>query len=199
MLWFVYCRDKPGATPLRRQTTEAHWAFMDRYAPAMVARGPTLAADGTPTGSMHILDLPDAEAARVFAYDEPFYKAGVFAEVMIRRWRNALDRTMWDFHGDPEHNRRFLIIGHGKPGSSATRDRLLEAHRSYFIDNHYQERFIARGPLRSDDDADWVGSAMLIELPARAAVEAMLADEPYVRNGLYDSIEIHDWRFGGRH
>ena len=200
MLYFVHCRDKPGATALRRQTTEAHWAFMDRYAPSMIARGPTLAEDGaTPTGSMHILDLPDAEAARVFAYDEPFYQAGVFADVLIRRWRNALDRTMWDFHGDPDHNRRFLIIGHGKPGMSATRDTLLDAHRRYFVEHHYQERFIARGPLLSDDGAAWVGSAMLIELPDRAAVAAMLADEPYVRNGLYESIEIHPWRFGGRH
>ena len=199
MLTFVYCRDKPGALALRRQTTEAHWAFMDRYAQAMIARGPTLAEDGTPTGSMHILDLPDAAAARAFAYDEPFYQAGVFAEVMIRPWRNALGRTMWDFKGDPEHNRRFLVIGHGKPGMSATRDTLLDAHRSYFIERHYQERFIARGPLLSDDGTEWVGSAMLIELPDRAAVAAMLADEPYVRNGLYDRIEIHPWRFGGRH
>jgi len=40
---------------------------------------------------------------------------------------------------------------------------------------------------------------MMIELPDRAAVEAMLVDDPYVRAGLYDSIEIHNWRFGGRH
>lgn len=200
MEYFVYCRDKPNTAALRKQMVETHWSFMDRYAPAMIARGPTLAEDGaTQTGSMHIIDLPDAAGAHAFAYDEPFFKAGVFAEVMIRRWRNALGRTMWDFHGDPDHNRRFLIIGHGKPGMSATRDSLLDAHRAYFIDNHYQERFIARGPLLSDDGADWIGSAMLIELPSRAAVEAMLADEPYVRNGLYEDIEIHPWRFGGRH
>jgi hypothetical protein len=33
----------------------------------------------------------------------------------------------------------------------------------------------------------------------RAAVEAMLAGAPYVRAGLYASVEIHDWQFGGRH
>lgn len=199
MEYFFYCRDKPGTGALRKQIVETHWSFMDGYAPAMIARGPTLAEDGmSQTGSMHIVDLPDAEAARVFAYDEPNYKAGVYGDVMVRRWRNELGRTMWEFKGDPEHNKRFLIIGHGKPGMSDTRNRLLEGHRRYFIEKGYQERFIARGPLLSDNGTQWAGSAMMIELPDRAAVEAMLADEPYVRAGLYDSIEIHNWRFGGR-
>ncbi len=40
---------------------------------------------------------------------------------------------------------------------------------------------------------------MLIELPSRDAAEAMLAGEPYVRHGLYETLEIHNWRPGGRH
>jgi uncharacterized protein YciI len=45
---------------------------MDRYKAEMIARGPTLADDGdTPTGSVHIVDLPDPAAARAFAFGEP--------------------------------------------------------------------------------------------------------------------------------
>jgi uncharacterized protein YciI len=44
-----------------------------------------------------------------------------------------------------------------------------------------------------------VGSALLVQLGDRAAVEAMLAGAPYVQAGLYASVEIHDWQFGGRH
>ena len=51
---------------------------------------------------MHIVDLPDAEAARVFAFEEPCYVAGVYSEAMVRRWHNALGRTMWEFEGDPD-------------------------------------------------------------------------------------------------
>jgi uncharacterized protein len=197
--YFIYCRDKPGTGPLREELAEAHWSFMDRYAGAMIARGPTLTADRTEaTGSMHMVDLPGAEAARVFAYQEPYHRAGVYQEVLVRRWRNALGGTMWDFQGDPSANRRFLVLGHGKPGASATRDALLDQHRRYFAERGYGDRFIQRGPLLSDDGAEWVGSAMLVELPDRAAVEAMLADEPYVRAGLYADVEIHDWQFGGR-
>jgi hypothetical protein len=39
---------------------------------------------------------------------------------------------------------------------------------------------------------------MLAELPGRAAAEAILADSPYARAGLYDSIEVHNWQPGGR-
>ena len=80
---------------LRMQLLEAHWSFMDDYADGMIARGPTLTEDGrTATGSLPLVDLPDAAAARVFAFEEPNFKAGVYAEVMIRRWRNLLGRTM---------------------------------------------------------------------------------------------------------
>jgi uncharacterized protein len=199
MEYFFYCRDKPGTEALREMTTEPHWSFMDAYADAMIARGPTVTSDGTKvTGSMHIVDLPDAEAARVFAFEEPYYRAGVFGEVLVRRWRNGLGGTMWDFHGDDVNYRRYLIIGHGKSRMDAARDGLVAEHRRYFGDHGYLERLIARGPLLSDDGEHWRGSAILVELHDRAAVDTMLADEPYVRAGLYASVEVHDWRFGGR-
>ena len=199
MEYFFYCRGRPGTEALAEALAEAHWSFMDGYAAAMLARGPTLTPDrATWTGSMHIVDLPDAEAARVFAFEEPNYRAGVYREVLVRRWRNALGRTMWEFDGDPVANRRFLVIGHGRPGVGATRDLLLEAHRRYVADHGYADRFIARGPLLSDDGAEWAGSAWLVELRDRAAVDAMLAGEPFTRAGLYDDVEVHDWQFGGR-
>jgi len=197
--YFFYGRDNPGTGALRRQIVEAHWSFMDGYAAGMVARGPTLAEDGeTPTGSLHIVDLPDAEAARVFAYEEPNFKAGVFGDVMVRRWRNALGRKMWAFQGDPDNNQRFLVIGHARPGAGAARDGLRDARRAFMAGNGYRERLIMSGPLLSDDGADWVGTTLAIELPSRRDAEAMMAADPYAKAGLYDRVEIHRWRFGGR-
>ncbi|HEX9068247.1 MAG TPA: YciI family protein, partial [Ktedonobacterales bacterium] len=72
MEYFFYCRDNPNTSRLREEFIEAHWSFMDHYAAAMIARGPTLNSDGTlATGSMHLVDLPDAAAAQVFAFEEP--------------------------------------------------------------------------------------------------------------------------------
>jgi uncharacterized protein len=199
MEYFFYCRAKPDTGVLWAQLTEAHWSFIDRYADAMIARGPTLTADrATATGSMHIVDLPDAEAARVFAFEEPCYLAGVYSEVMVRRWRNALGSTMWEFEGDPVANRRFLVIGHGSPDPNAVGNELLAAQRQYLFEGGNLEHMIAYGPLLSDDGGAWVGDAMLIEHRDRAGVEAMVASAPPARTGLYATVEVHDWEFGGR-
>lgn len=200
MDYFFYCSDKPGSGPLRKQTVQTHWAFMDAYASALVARGPTLAQDGvTQTGSMHIVNLPDAEAVRVFAYEEPNFKAGVYSDVFVSRWRNELGRTMWEFKGDPDHNQRFLIIAHGRTGVDDACLRLWQDRQSYLAQQGYRERLIANGPLLSDDGTQWAGNAMMIELPDRTAVEAMLKGDPCVKAGLYAQIQTHRWRFGGRH
>jgi uncharacterized protein YciI len=198
MEYFVYCRDRPGSSELRDRTVEAHWSFMDAYADAMIARGPTMdEAREVATGSVHIVDLPDAEAVRVFAFEEPNYLAGVYREVMLRRWQNLLGgATMWDFPAAPPDAGRFLIIGHGA-ATSVSKALRVEQQR-YLVDHGYDDRFIARGPLLSDDGSEWLGGASLVELPDRAAVERMLADAPLTRAGLYAEIEIHDWQPGGR-
>ena len=63
MEFFCYHRDRPASVALRDQLLEEHWSYMDRCATQMIARGPTLASDDTPTGSVHIVDLPDPAAA----------------------------------------------------------------------------------------------------------------------------------------
>jgi uncharacterized protein YciI len=201
MEYFVYCRNKSGVDDLRAEHLEAHWAFMDGYDSRMIARGPTLTEDRTkPTGSMHIVDLESEDEARAFAYDEPYAKAGVFADITIRRWTNALKRTMWDFESDGS-DPRFLFIGQGRTGDDVTarRNELLEAHRAYLNAPGRVERGILRGPLWDETGTDWVGSIFLLEAPDRAFIEAFFADEPYTRDGLYTGFEILPWRFGGRH
>lgn len=199
MEYFIYCRDREGSGPLREQLTEAHWSFMDGYAAAMIARGPTLTPDGiTATGSMHMVDLPDAEAARVFAFEEPNYLAGVYREVLVRRWRNLLGRTMWDFQGNPNGGGRFLVIGHGRPDAGPAPAELREAHRRFLDDLERRRGLIAHGPLLADDGTTWLGSATLIELPDRADVDALLAGDPYALAGRYAEVEVHHWTFGGR-
>lgn len=200
MEYFFYCRGRPGTEAKLEELAEAHWSFMDGYAEAMIARGPTLTSDRTTwTGSMHIVDLPDAEAARVFAFREPFYRAGVYGEVVVRRWRNALGRTMWDYPAEAGNDRRFLVIGHGKPGVEEARWAVEPEQRQWFGMPSHRDAFILRGPLLSDDGAEWVGSALLVQLRDRATVEIMLAGAPYAQAELYASLEIHDWQFGGRH
>ncbi|MEU9318410.1 YciI family protein [Streptomyces sp. NPDC048295] len=179
MEFFCYHRDRPGSETLRAELLEDHWSYMDGYAKEMIARGPTLAGD-TPTGSVHIVDLPDRVAARAFAFDEPGYQAGVYRDVLVRRWRNLLGRTMWDFPGGRTGGNRYLVLGLGT-GQAA--DLTVPLHR---------DELIAYGPLLSDDGTAWLGTAALVRAPDPDTARAVLTAERYA------DIEVHNWQFGGR-
>jgi uncharacterized protein YciI len=197
MQFFFYCRDRAGAAATRQALLKEHWAFMRRYVDTMIARGPTMSADGrTVTGSMHIVDLPDADAARIFARDDPLAKGGVFEDIMVRRYRNVLGRTMWQFGGDPG-SLRFLFIGDAKPGTSAQGRELLDAQRDYLGHADRAPRIILFGPLLGTDGETWEGTAMLLETPDTAAAEALVRGDPAAASQLYARAELRRWRFGG--
>ncbi|WP_405804777.1 YciI family protein [Streptomyces sp. NBC_01187] len=189
MEFFCYHRDRPGSLPLREELLEEHWSYMDRYATEMIARGPTLADDGdTPTGSVHLVDLPDSAAARAFAFDEPNYQAGVYRDVLLLRWRNTLGRTMWEFPGGrtegPTDRNRYLVLGlsTGQVAADPADPGVPPA----------PDELIAYGPLLSDSGTAWLGTAALVRAPDPDTARAVLTPGPYA------DIEVHNWRPGGR-
>ncbi len=181
MEFFCYHRDRTGSAARRDELREEHWSYMDRYAQEMIARGPTVADDGdTPTGSVHIVDLADPVSARTFAFDEPNYQAGVYRDVLLRRWRNLLGRTMWDFPGGPVSGNRYLVLGLGR-GQAADLSAPPDA-----------DDLVAYGPLLSDDGVTWLGTAALVRAPDPATARSILTTDQYA------DIEVHSWYFGGR-
>ena len=186
MEFLFYHRDRPASAALRDELLEQHWSYMDQYAKEMIARGPTFADDETPTGSVHILDLPDPAAARAFAFDEPNYQAGVYRDVLLRRWRNELGRTMWDFPGGRTGGNRYLVLGLGTgPEKGQGQGAELAAPPD-------RDQLIAYGPLLSDDGVTWLGTAVLLRAPDAQTARAILTPHRYA------DIEVHNWRFGGR-
>src|SRR3979490_1373043 len=181
MDFFGYHRDRHGSVALRNELLEEHWSFMDRYAKEMIARGPTLAGDGDPpTGSVHIVDPPNPAAARAFAFDEPNYQAGVYRDVLLRRWRNTLGRTMWEFPGGRTGGNRYLVLG---LGTEQAADLAVPT---------YRDQLIAYGPLLSDNGTSRLGTAVLVRATDAGAAPAALTP------GRYADIEVHNWQFGGR-
>ena len=179
MEFFCYHRDRHGSGALRRALLEAHWNYMDHYEKELIARGPTFDDDDTASGSVHIVDLPDSAAARAFAFDEPNYQAGIYRDVLVRRWRNLLGRTMWEFPGGRTGGNRYLVLGLG----AGSFENFTPADR---------DELIAYGPLLSDDGAAWLGTAALLR--AAGPAEARATFDP----ARYAHIEVHRWEFGGR-
>jgi uncharacterized protein len=179
MEFFCYHRDRPGSLELRDQLLERHWSYMDRYAAEMIARGPTFGDGDRPSGSVHIVGVPDPAAARAFAFEEPNYQAGVYRDVLLRRWHNLLGRTMWDFPGGRTGGNRYLVLG-------------LGAGQAADLTPPGRDELIAYGPLLSDDGTAWLGTAALVRAPDPDRARAVLTP------GRYAGIEVHDWQFGGR-
>jgi uncharacterized protein len=181
--FFCYHRDRPGSVTLRGELLEQHWSYMDRYQAQMIARGPTLAGDGgAPTGSVHIVGLPGPAAARAFAFDEPGYQAGVYRDVLLRRWRNLLGRTMWDFPGGRAGGNRYLVLA---LGAGPAADLAVPPDR---------DELIAYGPLLSGNGATWLGTAALARARDPDAACAILT-----RTGTPASRCMAGNSAGGRH
>ncbi|MGW4470972.1 hypothetical protein ACWENQ_14980 [Nonomuraea sp. NPDC004354] len=117
---------------------------------------------------------------RAFVFDEPDYQAGVYRDVVLRRWRNVLGRTMWDFPCGRDGGNRYLALG---LGCGQTADLVPPPDR---------DELIAYGPPLSDDGTTWLGTALLVRAPDPDAARAVLAVDRYA------DIAVHDWEFGGR-
>jgi uncharacterized protein len=104
----------------------------------------------------------------------------VYRDVLLRRWRNLLGRTMRDFPGGPDDGERYLVLG---LGAGPPADLAVPPGR---------DELIAFGPLLSDDGTTWLGTAVLIRAPDSDTAGAVLTP------GRYAGIEVHNWQFGGR-
>jgi uncharacterized protein YciI len=83
----------------------------------------------------------------------------------------------------------FVVYCKDKPGD--LRGKLRGDHLRYVLSNPGPYRF--GGPLIGDDGRV-IGSILLFEVADRAQLDAILAADPYFRDGLYQSVEIHATR-----
>ena len=89
MLFVIHCVDKDGHLELRKETREAHLAYLKQYQDQIVTAGPTTTEDGQPTGSLLIMEFPDRAAAERFAANDPYAKAGLFQRSEIKPWKKV--------------------------------------------------------------------------------------------------------------
>jgi hypothetical protein len=103
----------------------------------------------------------------------------VYRDVLLRRWRNTLGRTMWEFPGGRSGGNRYLVLG-------------LGAGEPVDLAVPVLDGLIAYGPLLADDGETWLGTAALLRAPDADAARAVLTPDRYA------DIEVHNWQFGGR-
>lgn len=86
MLFVITAIDKEGSLQLRMATREAHFAYV-KATGAVRLGGPFLDRNGDMAGSMIIIEAADLVAARMWAQNDPYAKAGLFESSEVRPWK----------------------------------------------------------------------------------------------------------------
>jgi uncharacterized protein len=191
--WAIYCWDKPGMDSVRHTLIPEQRNYVHTFGERVIGYGHFVSDDGRDTlGTSFFMQLDDRAAADKFLADEPMKKAGVYQRVEIHRWSNSFQKRAADY---PRKGlQQFLCTGPKTATPEFFREH-LHAHESYFAS--YGASFIFRGPIRSADGGDNIGTALLIELPNRAAADRFWNEEPFARNGGYQKdVRIIRWVFG---
>jgi len=191
--WAIYCWDKPGAGEARRAALAEQKRWVAGFGERVIGYGHFLSDDGRDTlGTSFFMQLDDRAAADAFVAAEPMNKAGVYNSVDVNRWSNSFGKRAAEYRR--KGLQQFLCTG-PKTGTPEFFRAHLHAHESYFAS--YGDSFIFRGPIRSADGADNIGTALLLELPDRTAAQKFWNEEPFSKNGGYgDSPRIIRWTFG---
>jgi len=85
----LICIDKPDSLPLRLANREAHLAYVAETG-VVTQAGPFLDDDDSMIGSLLILDVPDRAAAQDWGANDPYFKAGLFQNVQVHRWKKVV-------------------------------------------------------------------------------------------------------------
>jgi uncharacterized protein YciI len=88
MLFTLVAIDKPDSLALRMATRTAHFEYARATGNIKIKLGgPFLDAKGDMAGSLIVFEAADMEAARNWAANDPYAKAGLFAQSDIRPWK----------------------------------------------------------------------------------------------------------------
>jgi len=190
--WAIYCWDKPGVAETRRALVPEQKRYVASFGERVIGYGHFVSDDGRDMlGTSFFMQLDRAEMDEFIAH-EPMNKANLYQRVEIHRWSNSFQKRAADYRR--KGLQQFLCTG-PKTGTPEFFRQHLHAHESYFAS--YGDSFIFRGPIRSTDGADNIGTALLLELRDRAAADKFWNEEPFARNGGYNrDHRIIRWVFG---
>jgi uncharacterized protein YciI len=192
--WMIIAWDAVGQAGARAANIAAQKNYARALGQRLIGYGHIVSDDGSETiATTWFVQLDDRAAAEAFIAHDPLNRAGVYEKTDIRRWSNSYLKRVADYKR--KGMQQYFCTGSKIPGAAPFFARHLHAHETYF--KKYEDSFIFRGPLRSPDGADNIGTALLLELPDRAAAERFWNNEPFAANGGYqDDSRIYRWEFG---
>lgn len=90
-LFTVTNLDKDGALQIRLDNRDAHLKFLKGLGEQVHLAGPFLSDDGASMiGSLLVVEFPDLAAAKAWAADDPYARAGLFQSSIVRPFKQVL-------------------------------------------------------------------------------------------------------------
>jgi len=87
MLFAFICTDKPNSVDLRLKLRPDHLKHLEGLGTKLKLAGPFTNDEGSPIGSLVIVDAESRAAAEKIAAADPYAKEGLFASVEVRAWK----------------------------------------------------------------------------------------------------------------
>ena len=195
MSWIVQAvfREEGGLETVAA-TMDEHRAYLRSASDQIRFAGPVLNNDGTTrAGAIWLIDAKSRAAAESWVSAEPFTQAGAFASVTLTRWSSSMQVRQADYVRT-QNWKQFAITAHDRPDGAERRQAVAAAHHEYQAT--VMDRYVARGPMLTDDGSGLIGSFMIVEFPDRAACDEFWAGEPLNTGGVFAEVKIDQWRFG---
>ncbi len=91
MYYVILCTDKPDSGQIRIDNRPAHIEFINAAGDKIKLGGATVTDDDqTMTGSFLLVEGESLAEVEAWAARDPYNQAGLFADVVVRRWRYVL-------------------------------------------------------------------------------------------------------------
>jgi len=100
-LFAVIGLDLPDALSKRNAGLPAHRAYLKAHDERMLLVGPLRDDNGNSCGSLYVFEAASANEIQEWLSREPFFKAGVYDSLLIRRFEPVMSRLpLRDWPGD---------------------------------------------------------------------------------------------------
>lgn len=86
----------------------------------------------------------------------------------------------------------YAVITKDKPDSLDLRNEVRGVHLAFLEAN--KDRLLAAGAMIDDDGSGGHGGVIIVDTDDRQEAEAFIADDPFTKAGLFESVTVVRWR-----
>lgn len=195
-MWTIRGTYGPDALARRGSALSAHESYLVEHSRQIRFAGPMFADDGeTRSGTWFMIDAAERAAAEAFIAGEAFNRAGMFGDVVIKRFVDTSTerRRQVDIASDPTLQ-MFICEFVDGAHTALVRRTAGAAHNKYLEQS--AKHIVVCGFSVTDDGSRLIGALAIVVAANRTTADAFVAADPMVQARAYADVRTDRWRFG---